>query len=80
LIAESGQSAPCRFENNVLATREGLKALEEGFSRSADTLLLRRKKRRLVIDVGSTEDRYMETEGARMKPFHLNQLFATGRK
>ena len=36
--------------------RKGLKALENALSRSADTLLRRRNKRRLIIDVDSTED------------------------
>jgi hypothetical protein len=52
----AGQSALCRFENKILATREGLKALENALSRSADTLLRRRNKRRLIIDIDSTED------------------------
>ena len=38
----AGQSALCRFENNILATQQGLKAFEDGLSRSADTLLRRR--------------------------------------
>ena len=55
---ESGacQSALSRFENNILATGKGLKALEDMISRSADTLLRRRNKRRLILDVDSTED------------------------
>ena len=55
---ESGasQSALCRFENKILATGQGLKALENAISRSDDTLLRRRNKRRLIIDVDSTED------------------------
>ncbi len=52
----AGQSALCRFENKILATGEGLKALENALSRSAETLLRRRNKRRLIIDVDSTED------------------------
>jgi hypothetical protein len=52
----AGQSALCRFENNILATRQGLKTLENAISRSADTLLRRRNKRRLIIDLDSTED------------------------
>jgi hypothetical protein len=52
----AGQSALCRFENKILATPQGLKALEKALSRSADTLLRRRNKRRLIIDVDSTED------------------------
>ncbi len=55
---ESGasQSALSRFENKILATGKGLKALEDMVSRSANTLLRRRNKRRLIIDVDSTED------------------------
>jgi hypothetical protein len=52
----AGQSALCRFENKILATPQGLKALEKALSRSADTLLRRRNKRWLIIDVDSTED------------------------
>ena len=52
----AGQSALSRFENSILATPQGLKALENAISRSADTLLRRRNKRRLIIDVDSTED------------------------
>jgi hypothetical protein len=52
----AGQSALSRFENNILGTRQGLKALEKVISRSADTLLRRKNKRRLIIDVDSTED------------------------
>jgi hypothetical protein len=52
---ESGacQSALSRFENNIPATSAGLKALEESLSRSAGTLLRRRNRRRLIIDVDS---------------------------
>ncbi len=55
---ESGasQSALSRFESNVAATREGLKALQNALNKSADTLLRRRNKRRLIIDIDSTED------------------------
>ncbi len=52
----AGQSALPRFENNILETRQGLKALENAISRSVNTLLRRRNKRRLIIDVDSTED------------------------
>jgi hypothetical protein len=52
----ASQSALCRFENKILATGQGLKALENAISRSDDTLLRRRNKRRLIIDVDSTED------------------------
>jgi len=52
----AGQSALSRFESNILARREGLKALEESLSRSAETLLRRRNKRHLKVDIDSTED------------------------
>ena len=52
----AGQSSLSRFENKILATGRGLKVLEESLGRSADTLLRRRNKRRLIIDVDSTED------------------------
>ena len=60
--SRASQSVLSRFENNILATGNGLKALEDMISRSADTLLRRRSKRRLIIDVDSTED-----------PVHWNQ-------
>ncbi len=55
---ESGacESGLSRFENNILATGKRLKALGDMISRSADTLLRRRNKRLLIIDVDSTED------------------------
>jgi hypothetical protein len=49
----AGQSALSRFENHILAKGEGLKALENALSRSAESLLRRRNKRRLIIDVDS---------------------------
>jgi hypothetical protein len=52
----AGQSALSRFENKILATGEGLTALENTLSRSADSLLRRRNKGRLISDVDSTED------------------------
>jgi hypothetical protein len=52
----AGQSALCWFENKIMASSEGLKALEESLSRSAGTLLRRGKKRRLIIDVDSTDN------------------------
>ncbi|HYA42446.1 MAG TPA: IS1380 family transposase, partial [Syntrophobacteraceae bacterium] len=52
----AGQSALCRFENKILVTPQGLNALEKALTQSADTLPRRRNKRRLIIDVHSTED------------------------
>ena len=52
----ASQSSLSRFENKILATGQGLKALENAISRSADALLRRRNKRRLIIDVDSAKD------------------------
>src|SRR5208337_5533597 len=66
----AGQSALCRFENKILSTGQGLKALESAISRSADTLLRRRNKRRLIIDVDSAEDPvHGKQEGAAFKGY-----------
>jgi|SRR5208337_4384431 len=66
----AGQSALCRFENKILARGQGLKALESAISRSADTLLRRRNKRRLIIDVDSAEDPvHGKQEGAAFKGY-----------
>jgi hypothetical protein len=52
----AGQSALSGFEKGILATQKGLTALENALRRYADTLLRRRNKRRLIIDVDSTDD------------------------
>ena len=52
----AGESTLCRLENKILADDDGLKTLEESLSRSAETFLRRTNKRRLIIDVDSTED------------------------
>lgn len=52
----SSQPTLCRFENEILATDQGLKALEAGLRWSADTLLRGRNKKRLILDVDSTND------------------------
>jgi len=54
--AGAGQSRLSRLENEVLGTEEGLKALENALTRSNDALMRRKKKRRLILDVDSTED------------------------
>lgn len=54
--AGAGQSRLSRLENEVLGTEDGLKALEAALTRSNDTLMRRKKKRRLIVDVDSTED------------------------
>jgi Transposase DDE domain group 1 len=54
--AGAGQSRLSRLENEVLGTEAGLKALEQALMRSNDTLMRRKKKQRLIVDVDSTED------------------------
>src|SRR5271157_1521394 len=54
--AGAGQSRLSRLENEILGTEDGLKALENALTRSNDTLMKRKKKQRLIVDVDSTED------------------------
>ena len=54
--AGAGQSRLSRLENEVLGTEPGLTALEKALMRSKDTLMRRKKKQRLIVDVDSTED------------------------
>jgi hypothetical protein len=54
--AGAGQSRLSRLENEVLGTEAGLTVLENGLMRSNDTLMRRKKKRRLIVDADSTED------------------------
>jgi len=54
--AGAGQSRLTRLENEVLGTEAGLQALEDALVRSNDTLMSRKKKQRLIVDVESTED------------------------
>ncbi|MFC1491986.1 hypothetical protein ACFLQ0_05325 [Nitrospinota bacterium] len=42
-----------RLENNVLGNRSGLKTLDDALRCSTDALLMRKDKRRLIIDVAS---------------------------
>ncbi len=50
------QSMLSRLENEVLGNEAGLKALDCALRRSTDALLRKQGKRRLIIDVDSTED------------------------
>jgi hypothetical protein len=52
----AGQSMLSRLENDVLGNETGLEALEAALTRSTDALLRRKNKRRLIIDLDSTED------------------------
>jgi hypothetical protein len=54
--AGAGQSMLSRLENEVLGNEVGLKALDGALRRSTDALLLKKDKRRLIVDVDSTED------------------------
>jgi hypothetical protein len=52
----ASQSMLSRLENDVLGNEVGLKALDIALQRSTDALLLKQGKRRLILDVDSTED------------------------
>lgn len=54
--AAAGQSMLSRLENDVLGNALGLEALDGALTRAADALLKRKNKRRLIIDLDSTED------------------------
>ena len=45
-----------RLENDVLGHEAGLEALDGALTRATDALLKRKNKRRLIIDLDSTED------------------------
>jgi hypothetical protein len=52
----ASQSMLSRLENDVLGNAMGLEALDAALTRSTDTLLRRKNKKRLIIDLDSTED------------------------
>ena len=52
----AGQSMMSKLENDYLGNSQGLMALEKALARSADALLRRKNKRRLIVDLDSTED------------------------
>ena len=52
----AGQSMMSKLENDYLGNGQGLVALEKALARSADALLRRKNKRRLIVDLDSTED------------------------
>ena len=52
----ASQSMLSRLENEVLGGETGLKALDAALRRSTDALLRKKDRRRLIIDVDSTED------------------------
>ncbi|MDA2917326.1 transposase [Nitrospinae bacterium AH_259_B05_G02_I21] len=52
----ASQSMLSRLENDVLGNESGLKALDDALLLSTDALLKKKDRRRLIIDVDSTED------------------------
>jgi hypothetical protein len=60
----ASQSMLSRLENDVLGNAMGLEALDGALTRAADALLKRKNKKRLIIDLDSTEDpAYGKQEG-----------------
>jgi hypothetical protein len=54
--AAAGQSMLSRLENDALGNVMGLAALDGALTRATDALLKRKNKKRLIIDLDSTED------------------------
>jgi hypothetical protein len=52
----ASQSVMSRLENDILGTASGQEGLEAMITRSSDALLKWKNKRRLILDVDSTED------------------------
>jgi len=52
----ASQSMLSRLENDVLGNAVGLEALDGALTRATDALLRRKNKKRLIIDLDSTED------------------------
>jgi len=52
----ASQSMLSRLENDVLGNAVGLEALDGALTRATDALLRRKNKRRLIVDLDSTED------------------------
>jgi hypothetical protein len=52
----ASQSMLSRLENEILGNEEGMVALDETLQRSIDALLRNKSKRRLILDMDSTED------------------------
>jgi hypothetical protein len=52
----ASQSMLSRLENDVLGNPMGLEALDGALTRATDALLKRKNKKRLIIDLDSTED------------------------
>jgi hypothetical protein len=67
--AGAGQSRLSRLENDILGNEAGLQALEAALTRSTDTLLKRKNKKRLIIDLDSTEAPRQAGRGCLQWPF-----------
>jgi len=52
----AGQSVMSRLENDILGTASGQEALDEMITKSSDALLKWKSKKRLILDVDSTEE------------------------
>ena len=52
----ASQSVMSRLENDILGTTGGRQALDTMINRSTDALLKKKKKKRVILDIDSTED------------------------
>ena len=52
----AGQSVMSRLENEILGTAAGQQALDAMITKTTDALLKRKNRKRLILDVDSTED------------------------
>lgn len=60
----ASQSMRSRLENDVLGNAMGLEALDGALTRATDALIKRKNKKRLIVDLDSTEDpAYGKQEG-----------------
>ena len=62
-----------RLENNLLGNETGLQTLEAALTRCTDTLLRRKNKNRLIIDLDFTEDPASAGEGFGTQIFLLSR-------
>jgi Transposase DDE domain group 1 len=73
----AGQSMLSRLENDVLGNAMGLEALNGALTRATDASLKRKNKRRLIIDLDSTED---PAYGKQLCQLNATFLPGSGRK
>ena len=60
----AGQSVMSRLENEILGTAAGHEALDAMITKTTDALLRRKNKKKLILDVDSTEDPVARPPGA----------------